>query len=619
MRDAKLEVIDCGPPLYRVPPWYHQAQAYDFIKEKDAALLYCGMGTGKSRVVIDLINNDEDINKVLILCPLSVCKAWELQFELYALRSYTIAVLDRGSVPAKAVAAEKAVKYAETAGDVAVIVINYESFWRPAFAKFCSLFKMDLMVADECFSGDARIAMPDNRSSRIDRLKVGDVVLGIDHNQDGYYKVVETTVKHVFKKKPEGDLYWWQGSKVTGNHPVWTREWGYIAVECIANEWSTGLRLFGDGMVSPVEIVPPQKILSDGGTPDVVYNIETGTGNYFANGFLVHNCHRIKSVSGKASRYAARVGRKAKKRLGLSGTPAANSPLDIYAQFRFLDNTIFGTSYTRFKNRYGVWGGFQGYQLIGLQNEAEFNKKFYSITFRADTSDVLDLPDEQHIPIPIELNVTAMRIYRELEQEFIADVVDGTVTVSNALTKLLRLQQVTSGHIKLDEDDKVTFLHGQKKQAIQDLLDGVAPGEPFVVFCRFTHDLMMVHDAAEAVGRSSLELSGSRRELERWQAGEADVLAVQIQSGAEGIDLTRACYAAYFSLGFSLSQYDQSLSRINRPGQKRKVTYYHLIAGGTVDGKVYKALSQKKKVIDTLLEDYSKTQDEKPDYEKNVV
>ena len=84
-------------------------------------------------------------------------------------------------------------------------------------------------------------------------------------------------------------------------------------------------------------------------------------------------------------------------------------------------------------------------------------------------------------------------------------------------------------------------------------------------------------------------------------AGEATVLAVQIQSGGEGIDLTRAAYCAYYSIGHSLGDYDQSLARIHRPGQTRPVVYYHLTASATVDVAVYDALDKKRNVIDAVL------------------
>jgi SNF2 family DNA or RNA helicase len=137
---------------------------------------------------------------------------------------------------------------------------------------------------------------------------------------------------------------------------------------------------------------------------------------------------------------------------------------------------------------------------------------------------------------------------------------------------------------------------------LRDVFEDIAPDEPVVVFCRFHKDLEAVSRVADETGRRCLELSGRIDDLKRWQAGEAPVLAVQIDSGGVGIDLTRARYSIYYSLGFSLGSYEQSLARIHRPGQTRPVEYIHLLAEGTVDGKVMAALTQRANVVNAVLE-----------------
>jgi SNF2 family DNA or RNA helicase len=91
-------------------------------------------------------------------------------------------------------------------------------------------------------------------------------------------------------------------------------------------------------------------------------------------------------------------------------------------------------------------------------------------------------------------------------------------------------------------------------------------------------------------------------ELKQWQAGEAPVLAVQIDSGGVGVDLTRARYSVYYSLGFSLGSYEQSLARIHRPGQTRPVEYIHLLAQDTVDEQVMVALARRADVVNSVLQ-----------------
>ena len=327
--------------------------------------------------------------------------------------------------------------------------------------------------------------------------------------------------------------------------------------------------------------------------------------------------HKIKSPGGKISRFLYKLNSKRKvdltvpyskavnefigKRVGLSGTPMPHSPLDVYAQYRFLDSTIFGLSFTRFRSQYAVMGGYENHQVLRFQNQDELHNKFYSIAHRVKKEDVLDLPDVIHERRSIQLDKEGARIYREVEHQFIADVQGGKVTAANALAKLLRLQQITSGFAKIEGGDEVQIDQG-KSQALLEIMEGIDPTDPIVVFCRFRHDLQEVHRMAAKAKRCSYELSGKANNLGVWkQVAGGNVLAVQIQAGGVGVDLSRAAYCVYFSLGFSLGDYLQSMARLHRPGQTRSVTYLHLITRGTVDEKVYKALEKRQNVIESIL------------------
>lgn len=314
--------------------------------------------------------------------------------------------------------------------------------------------------------------------------------------------------------------------------------------------------------------------------------------------------HRIKAAGSKISRYLAKVADRVPFRLCLTGTPMPQGPMDIYGQYRFLDKGIFGTSFTKFRARYAQivpLGDTGAYKIVGYQNEDELHDKFYSIAYRADR-DVLELPEAIHIFREVELEPKTMKIYKGLEKDFYSWIGQGKeVTVSNALSKILRLQQVTSGHIPTDEGDIIT-VGTEKTEVLADLFEDIPADEPIVVFCRFRHDLDAIKQAAEKVGRTACELSGRCNQLAEWQRGEYNVLAAQIQAGGVGVDLTRACYCIYYSVGHSLGDYEQSLARTHRPGQKRTVFYYHLIASGTIDEKVYKSLQDKKDIVRAILD-----------------
>ena len=317
---------------------------------------------------------------------------------------------------------------------------------------------------------------------------------------------------------------------------------------------------------------------------------------------VLDESHRIKSPGGVASRYCSRLSDRVPQRLALTGTPMAHSPLDIYAQYRALDKSIYGTSYFRFKSRYAVMGGWSNTQVVGYQHQEEFQEKFYSIAYRVEAADVLDLPPLLTVNRTCELGPLARKLYRALERDFIADLEEGRITAVNALSQLLRLQQVTSGYART-EDGLDVEVDTTKANLLYELLEDMG-SEPVVVFARFKHDLEVVHRVARKLERPSYEISGARKELSLWNEN-GGVLAVQIQSGGLGIDLTKARYAVYyslgFSLGFSLGDYLQSRARLHRQGQERPVEIIHLIAAQTVDEKVMAALAAREQVVESIM------------------
>lgn len=322
---------------------------------------------------------------------------------------------------------------------------------------------------------------------------------------------------------------------------------------------------------------------------------------------VLDESHRIKSPTGSASKWVGRLAATIPFRAALTGTPMPHSPLDVFAQMRAIDPSIFGLSFVRFRAEYAIVDASAGFpRIMGMQRQEQLSKLLARTWFHVDRS-VLRLPPAMHHRVPVALDAEGRRVYDELEENARAKVADGTITPANAGVLLLRLQQVTGGHVGVDVDDwggerESRRVGSEKKERLVELLDGVPADEPFVVFARFRADLEEIHDAARSLDRKSLELSGSRRELARWQAGEAPILAVQVQSGGVGIDLTRACYCALFSLGFSLGDYEQILARVHRPGQTRTTHYYHLVAKSTVDEAVYGSMRKKKDVIASVLE-----------------
>jgi SNF2 family DNA or RNA helicase len=251
-------------------------------------------------------------------------------------------------------------------------------------------------------------------------------------------------------------------------------------------------------------------------------------------------------------------------------------------------------------------GGFGGYQIFGFKQQTEMARLMSSIMYQVSADEVLDLPDAVHTVFPVELSKSTREIYDQMEADFVCWVKEEVaVSAANALVKLLHLSQITGGFIS-DDEKKVQKLWDdtfpEKASALEEILEDLPQDEPVVVFSKFKMDVEIIAQIVEKTKRTCSRLTGDINELQEWQDGKTNILIANIQSGKEGIDLTRSRYAIYYSVGFSLGDYEQSLARVRRPGQKSKtVFYYHIVATKTVDEKVYKALEQKKDVIDHVL------------------
>lgn len=320
---------------------------------------------------------------------------------------------------------------------------------------------------------------------------------------------------------------------------------------------------------------------------------------------VLDESHRIKAPMGKRSRWIGQLGKKQPraKRICLTGTPMPHSPLDVFAQYRFLCPETFGWSWVRFRSRYAIMNPHIHGHIVDYVNLDELEEKYQKYALRVRKADVLPyLPPVTHETLAVELGKEARRIYNSLETQMVALIEAGEITASNALVKLLRLQQITGGTVNTD-DNKRILVSTDKRDRLAELIGDLPTDEPIVVFCRFHGDLNAVHVASEHAKRKCWELSGREKQLEKWQeATGGEVLAVQIQSGGVGIDLTRSNYCCFYSIGFSLGDYEQALARVDRPGQKKPVTYYHLVATNTADEYVYRALRNRKNLVEAVVD-----------------
>jgi len=324
---------------------------------------------------------------------------------------------------------------------------------------------------------------------------------------------------------------------------------------------------------------------------------------------------RIKTPSAQQSKCMHRLGKIAKYKMILTGTPVTQGPLDFFSQYKFLDPGIFGNSYYAFRARYAVMGGYEGKQVVSYQNLPELIEKAHSIAFRVTKAEALDLPDQIDTIRYCELEPKAQRMYEQMRKECVAELSDEkTVTAANVLAKLLRLQQITGGFLG-DGKGRIEKVSGAKLSVLKEILEDVVAdgGKKLVIFARFRPEIAAIEKLLQGLKiryeciHGDINMSERGGKVKAFQTNpDVKVFVAQLQTAGLGITLTAADTAIFYSLDFSFANYDQARARLHRIGQKNNVTNIHLIMKGTVDTKVMGALKKKKNVADVVVDGWRK-------------
>ena len=320
--------------------------------------------------------------------------------------------------------------------------------------------------------------------------------------------------------------------------------------------------------------------------------------------------HKIKTHNISASKAMHRLGAIAKYRLLLTGTPVTNKAIDIFSQYKFLNPAVYGKSFYAFRNRYFNMVGYGNHTpVLKKSMEPELTRKMHIIAFRATKAECLDLPDTTDIIRKVELEPGAMKLYQNLVKDSYAELSGGEVTITNVLTKLLRLSQLTGGFIGSDESTVAEQVSTAKLDVLEDIIDSTLEEDrKLVIIARFVPELNAICRLLEKKGvRHSLIMGGIKNrdeQVSEFQNNpDVPVFVGQIATAGLGITLTAASTMVFYSLDYSMSNFEQTKARIHRAGQRMPCTYIYLSANGTVDEKVLTALKNKADLARMLVDD----------------
>ncbi|MDO4179654.1 MAG: DEAD/DEAH box helicase [Phascolarctobacterium sp.] len=341
------------------------------------------------------------------------------------------------------------------------------------------------------------------------------------------------------------------------------------------------------------------------------WRIERQIKNWHPDMIICDESHKIKSHNIAASKSLHKLGEKTRYKLILTGTAITNKAIDIFSQYKFLEPTIFGRSFYTFRNRYFDMVGYGLHTPVLKESmKDELRNKIHSIAFVAKKSECLDLPETTEIIRKIELEPYAMNTYKHLVRDSFAELQNSEVTVTNVLTKILRLSQLTGGFLGDDEGKKVHQISKAKLNALEDIIDDVtSSGKKLVIMARFIPEIDAIKKLLVKKNLSFSVITGDVKnradEISKFQ-NDVDVLLFvgQIATAGLGITLTASSTMVFYSLDYSMSNFEQAKARIHRTGQRENCTYIYLIASNTVDEKILEALRNKVNLAKSLIDDY---------------
>jgi SNF2 family DNA or RNA helicase len=337
-------------------------------------------------------------------------------------------------------------------------------------------------------------------------------------------------------------------------------------------------------------------------------NVEWIVSNYFKiwkwDTCVIDELSSFKSSKAKRFRALKKVRPYFKRIIGLTGTPAPNSLIDLWPQLYLLDGgERLGKTIKGYRERYFVPGQTNGYVVYNynLREDAEeaIHQKISDICISMMAKDYLDLPERIDNKIMIDLPKKAMDQYRELEKELIINLDNEDITAANSAVLTGKLLQMCNGAI-YSEDKEVVEVHDEKLNALMYIIEA-ANGKPILIFYSFKHDLIRIMEMLKKNKLKGQELVG-QEDIKKWNNGEIPILLLHPASAGHGLNLQYGGnIVVWFGLTWSLELYQQANARLHRQGQKETVIIHHIIAKGTVDEDVMAALSNKEVNQNTLL------------------
>jgi len=313
----------------------------------------------------------------------------------------------------------------------------------------------------------------------------------------------------------------------------------------------------------------------------------------------------IKTPTASRTKNAIKISKLAKVRRIMTGSPVTKNPLDVYAQLEFLSPNITRQNYWAFKSRYAVmvrrnFGTRSTNLVVGFQRLPELNTIIDQYSYRVLKEDCLDLPEKIYTTRTISLTSEQVKAYEEMRRFNITEMDGKTMTSLSTLAALIRLHQITCGHVTFDDGDTKEIKSNRMNELLNILeeVDGKV-----IIWANYRFDIKKIQQTlSEKFGADSVATyygdtkDKDRQDIvEKFQDKNSSLkyFVGNPSTGGYGLTLTAAHTVVYYSNSYDLEKRMQSEDRAHRIGQVNKVTYVDMIAEGTVDEKIVRSLRSK--------------------------
>lgn len=323
---------------------------------------------------------------------------------------------------------------------------------------------------------------------------------------------------------------------------------------------------------------------------------------------VIDELSSFKNHASKRFRAMRKVRKFIPRVVGLTGTPAPNGLIDLFAQMYLIDQgQRLGKSITAYRDRFFRPDKRNGdivysYALKSPQEETEkqISDLISDITISMTAEDYLKMPDKIMLYDYVDLAPKVLALYRDFEREQILELINSDEPISAASAAALsnKLQQFANGAI-YDAERNVKDLHDEKLDKLEEIVEA-ANGEPVLIAYSYKHDLERIMQKLKAYKPVKLE---KPEHIAGWNSGRIPVLVTHPASAGHGLNLQKGGHnIVWFGNTWSLELYQQFNARLYRQGQGKPVTIHHIVTRGTIDEKIIKALEGKKQTQDGLME-----------------